>query len=246
MEPGIYNFDAIAYESVMIGFYSVWQGPENRVCDSLGIQKRNEISLGYSRDGFHFSRPTHEPFMKVNHAKESWNWGNMQSVCGVPIIVGDSLYFYASGRRLNEIHWDSHSSTGLATLRRDGFVSMSSDIKEGYLKTEKLQFDGKYLFVNCETTGYIKVEILDEKDIPIPGFTKEDCISFIGDKTKHQITWQKKKDVSELDGKIIRLKFYLSHGNLYSFWISPWKTGESRGYTAGGGPGLNGSGLDIH
>ena len=29
------------------------------------------------------------------------------------------------------------------------------------------------------------------------------------------------------------------------FWISPWDTGESRGYTGGGGPGLNPCGIDI-
>ena len=31
----------------------------------------------------------------------------------------------------------------------------------------------------------------------------------------------------------------------YAFWISPWDTGESRGYTGGGGPGLNPCGIDI-
>ena len=66
IEPQIYNFDAIAYESIILGQYCVWQGPENDVCDSLGIQKRNQIALGYSRDGFHFYRPTYEVFMGVN------------------------------------------------------------------------------------------------------------------------------------------------------------------------------------
>jgi hypothetical protein len=32
---------------------------------------------------------------------------------------------------------------------------------------------------------------------------------------------------------------------LYSFWISPWLSGASRGYTAGGGPGLDPKGIDI-
>ena len=57
VEPGIYNFDAIAYESIILGFYSAWAGPENKVCEQDKIQKRNVISLGYSRDGFHFCTP---------------------------------------------------------------------------------------------------------------------------------------------------------------------------------------------
>ena len=50
VDPGIYNFDVIPYESIMIGQYAAWAGPENDVCKRDGIQKRNVISLGYSRE----------------------------------------------------------------------------------------------------------------------------------------------------------------------------------------------------
>ena len=247
VEPGIYNFDAIPYESIMLGFYSAWAGPENRVCERDGIQKRNIISLGYSRDGFHFSRPTHQPFMNVNETDGAWNWGNMQSVNGVPLIVGDSLYFYASGRRLSKIMWDSHTSTGLATLRRDGFVSMHAGKKEGYLTTETLSFDGKYLFVNADVrAGKLAVEVLDEQGMPIEGFGVKDCVVMRKENsTKQLVTWKNQKDLTTLKGKKIHLKFYLTNGDLYAFWISPWSSGESRGYTAGGGPGLNSAGIDL-
>lgn len=249
VEPGIYNFDAIPYESVLLGFYSAWAGPENRVCEAEGIQKRNIISLGYSRDGFYFYRPTHQPFMNVNETDGAWNWGNMQSINGVPLIVGDSLYFYASGRRLSNIMWDSHTSTGLATLRRDGFVSMRSGKREGFLTTERLSFSGKYLFVNVNLHGRkssLVVEVLDANGSPVPGFTKKECIPLKQiNSTKQMLTWRNKKDLSELSGKELRLKFYLAEGDLYAFWISPWNSGESRGYTAGGGPGLDPSGIDT-
>ena len=246
VEPGIYNFDAIAYESIMLGYYSAWAGPDNTTCEKDGIQKRNVISLGYSRDGFHFSRPTHEPFMNVNETEGAWNWGNMQSICGVPIIVGDSLYFYSSGRRLNNIMWDSYTSTGLATLRRDGFASMRTGEKEGFLVTEKLTFDGKYLFVNADVKkGSLAIEVLDEQRNPIVGYTRKDCIVIKKkNSTRMLISWKGKDTLSALLGKNIHLKFYLTNGDLYSFWISPWKSGESRGFTSGGGPELNAIGID--
>ena len=249
VDPGIYNFDAIAYESIMLGFYSQWQGPENHIARGLMIPKRNEIMLGYSRDGFHFARPSHSPFMPVNETDGAWNYGNMQSVNGVPLIVGDSLYIYSSGRSKNGVWWDAGVSTGLATLRRDGFVSMRAGNKEGYLTTEKLSFDGKYFFVNADVKAkgaQLKVELLDADGNPIPGFTKRDCVVMRGaDKTKQLITWKGKQDLTELKGRTIRAKFYLTRGDLYAFWISPWETGESRGYTGGGGPGLNASGIDT-
>lgn len=248
VEPGIYNFDAIPYESIMLGFYSAWAGPENHICERDGIQKRNVISLGYSRDGFHFYRPTHQPFMNVNESEGAWNWGNMQSVNGVPLIVGDSLYFYSSGRRLSKIMWDSHTSTGLASLRRDGFVSMRAGSEEGYLLTENITFDGKYFFVNADVhnkKSSLLVELQDEHGTPIAGFTKKDCITVKRvDSTKYQISWKNNTNLEPLRGKIIRVKFYVRNADLYAFWISPWETGESRGYTAGGGPGLSPTGID--
>lgn len=249
VDPGIYNFDAIAYESIFLGFYSQWQGPENHIARSLLIPKRNEIMLGYSRDGFHFSRPSHQPFMAVNETEGTWNYGNMQSVNGVPLIVGDSLYIYSSGRSLNKVWWDAGVSTGLAILRRDGFVSMRAGKDEGYLTTEKLSFDGCYFFVNADVKdkkASLYVELLDENGNVIPGYSRKECLGMKKtDSTMYRVTWKGHDDLLSLAGKVIQAKFYLRQGDLYAFWISPWETGESRGYTAGGGPSLNAKGIDI-
>ena len=120
--------------------------------------------------------------------------------------------------------------------------------KEGVLVTEKLSFDGKYFFVNADVrnaNSLLSVELLDETGKLISGFTKDDCSLMQGlNSTKQLVTWKNNKDLSSLNGKIIRVKFYVKNGDLYSFWISPWETGESRGYTAGGGPGLSVDGID--
>lgn len=92
--PGIYNLDAIAYESIMLGFFSVWQGPENDVCSKDNVIKRNQIMVGYSRDGYSWQRDDMNPFMAVSDNRSDWNNGNLQSVVGAPLIVGDKLYFY--------------------------------------------------------------------------------------------------------------------------------------------------------
>lgn len=248
VEPGIYNFDAIPYESIMLGFYAAWAGPENNVCREESIQKRNVVSLGYSRDGFHFKRPTHQPFMNVNETEGAWNWGNMQSINGVPLVVGDSLYFYCSGRRLNNIMWDSYTSTGMATLRRDGFVSLHADKKGGYVVTEPITFDGKYLFVNADVKNkksQLTVEILDADGNPIAEYSGKNAVALKHtDSTKQLVSWRSGADLTALAGKTLRLRFTVVDGDLYSFWVSPWQTGESRGYTAGGGPGLSPTGID--
>ena len=238
--PGIYNLDATPYESIMLGFFTVWQGPENDVCEKDGVIKRNQIMLGYSRDGYSWYREDMNPFLAVSDNTTAWNNGNLQSAAGSPIIVGDELYFYLSGRRLeggNEI-----TTTGLATLRRDGFASMSGS---GELLTVPMKFTGEYFYVNADVKGSLRVEILDESGNAISGFSKDDCKSITGNSTKKLVEWKSNATLSSLKGKHIKVKFYLDNADLYSFWISPESTGESHGYTAGGGKGLNASGLDI-
>lgn len=238
--PGIYNQDAIPYESIMLGLFSVWQGPENDVCNRDGVIKRNQIMLGYSRDGYSWLREDMNPFLAVDENPTAWNNANLQSAVGSPIIVGDKLYFYLSGRKL--VDGSEIVTTGLATMRRDGFASMSGS---GELQTEPMRFKGKYFFVNADVRGNLLVEIQDRNGNAIEGFSRTDCMAVTGDGTRLAVTWKNGKTLEGLENTTVRVKFYLADGDIYAFWISDAETGESRGYTAGGGPGLNLSGQDI-
>lgn len=243
VDPAIYNQDAVPYESIMLGFFNVWQGPENDVATASGKPKRNQIMLGYSRDGYHWHRQDMNPFMKVGSNGTDWNAGNLQSVAGAPIIVDDKLYFYLSGRYVNNTGAEI-TSIGLAILRRDGFVSLDASGTEKTVTTELFKFNGSFFFVNARIIGNMKVELLDKDGNVLNGFSKTESQGFTGDATKVQIKWNGKSNVADLKGKAIRAKFYVTEGSLYSFWISPYETGESAGYTAGGGSGLSAKGID--
>lgn len=248
IRPQIYNHEAMPYEGCLIGYFTIWQGPENDACDRLNIQKRNEVLIGWSNDGFHWNREFKQPFLPVSDDFKAWNAGNVQSTAGNPLIVGDSLYFYISGRYNSKPVHDSNFATGLAILRRDGFVSLRAAMSEGCAVSDILLVNGGYFFVNadvCNKKGLLLVELQDENGIPIPGFTQKDCVAMKRiNSTKYQITWNANQNLESLKGKIVRVKFYLRDADLYAFWFSPWETGESRGYTAGGGPGLSLTGLD--
>ena len=248
IRPQIYNHEAMAYERSLIGYFTVWQGPENDACDSLLIQKRNEVLIGCTDDGFNWKREFKKTFIPVSENHDAWNAGTVQSTAGSPLIVGDSLYFYVSGRHNSRPQHASNFATGLAMLRRDGYVSLHSGKHEGTAVCTPVKIDGKYLFVNADVRSKksrLAVELLDEQGNVIPGYGKNDCIAMrAANSTKRMIVWKNRNDLSALAGKIVRMKFYLTDGDMYAFWISPWETGESMGYTAGGGPGLNKSGID--
>ena len=238
IEPQLYNLDAAAYESLLLGLFSIWQGPENDVMLKRGIEKRNEVLLGFSRDGFHWHRPDRQPFAPVEEKDGAWNWGNVQSAGGGCLVVDDLLYFYVSGREPRPA--GNRCTTGLALLRRDGFASMDATDAPGTLTTRPVRFSGKYLFVNVDSRGgSLAAEILDADSRVIMPFTRVNCKAVKSNKTLAPIEWKGAADLSELSGKNVRFRFYLEKGSLYAFWVSPEISGASHGYAAAGGPGFS-------
>lgn len=236
VQPQIYNLDAVGYESILLGAFSIFRG------HSEGRPKPNEVLLGFSRDGFHWTRPDRKPFIPVSEHSGDWNWVNVQSAGGVVLVVGDKLYFYVMG-------WAGTPGTirpgkgyvGLATLRRDGFASMDAGNSEGTLTTRPVRYKGQYLFVNADVpNGTLTVEVLDSRGKVIRPFSRDNCLPVSADKTLQHIRWQNTDDLSKLEGKDVRFRFYLTNGRLYAFWVSPERSGASHGYVAAGGPGFTG------
>jgi hypothetical protein len=235
IRPQLYNLDAVAYESLMVGFFTVWRGqPAHR-------HKPNNVVLGYSRDGWHWSRPDRRAFCPVSDRQGDWNANNVQSAGGGFLVVGDELYFYVSGRTgVVGTNKAGTLTTGLATLRRDGFASMDEDETGGSLTTRPVRFSGKLLFVNVTNPkGELRVEVLNENGQVIPRLAAENCIPIAADKTSQSVRWNGVEDLSSLVNQPVRFRFRLKNGRLYSFWVSPQSTGTSQGYVAAGGPGFS-------
>lgn len=236
--PDLYNLDATPYESLMLGLFTIH--PKVKSGDR---PKLNYVTLGYSRDGFHWHRPDRRPFLdNVNDNKAS-NYGNVQSAGGGCLVMGDKLYFYCSGRNSRKKKDDgSGGSTGLAILRRDGFASMNAGDKPGTLTTRLVTFKGRHLFVNFECAkGSLKAEILDAKGRVIEPFSLKNSIAFSKNSTLAELSWKSAKDLAKLRGKPVRFRFHLTNGKLYSFWVSATRNGASRGYVAAGGLGFTGN-----
>jgi len=229
----LYNLDAVAYESLLLGAFSINTANGD---PSTGRPKINQVKLGYSRDGFHWHRPDRRVFLPVSENTNAWNWGNVQSVGGVCLVVGDRLHFYVSGRT------GGTNSVGLAFLRRDGFASMDAGAGEGTLTTRPVRFTGKHLFVNLDNPqGELRVEVLNQAGQVLAPFTARACTPVTANRTLQMVRWKDVKDLSALGSEPVRFRFRLKNGHLYAFWVSQEPSGGSRGYLAAGGPGYSGN-----
>jgi hypothetical protein len=136
----------------------------------------------------------------------------------------------------------SGASIGLATLRRDGFASMDAGEKPATLTTRPIKFSGEHLFVNLDAPqGELRVEVLTLEDKNYGPFTAANCVPLRGDSTRQRVTWRGVESLARASNKNVKLRFTLTNGSLYSFWVTSDPNGASHGYVGAGGPGFNGT-----
>jgi len=73
-----------------------------------------------------------------------------------------------------------------------------------------------------------------------PGKVLAESKPLTADTTKQRIEWTGRADLAEFVGKPVRLRFHLTSGQLYAFWVTPDSAGASNGYVGAGGPAFSG------
>ena len=163
--------------------------------------------------------------------KKEWDWGYIiPYFTPDPIIVGDKIYIYYSGHDAK--HWwtwtgnppkldpnpkPPKKGVGLATLRIDGFVSVEAGPKGGTMTTRPFVFLGDTLTINANAKGgSLQVEALDAEGKPIDGFGLEQAVSLTADQITHKLAFKGHRDLHQLQGRPIRLRFHMKNAKLYS------------------------------
>lgn len=176
---------------------------------------RIHTELAWSRDGIHFERHPLRPRLLDYGPAGSWDDEMIFATSWVE--VGDEWRIYYAG-------WDGPHNTpernggiGLATLRKEGFVSLRGPAGGGVVCTRVLRWPGGKLLVNCAAPeGKVTVRVSDPDRKVIPGFNHADCVPFAGDETAAEITWRDAK-IDDLKAKDIRLEIFIEDADLYSF-----------------------------
>ena len=254
----LYNFDAVAYESVMLGVMEILHNTpgDNGDCMKVGLPKQTSLHFCFSRDGKTFV-PREEPDIAPSGwGSGKWDTGYLSPTGGICVIRDERLWFYYSGLRgdgecledsarwwMNGMY--SNGAIGVATLRRDGFAGMVADGR-GEIVTRPVAFTGKRLFVNADCLfGSVSAEILDVAGTPVPGYSEKDCTPLVAaDSTRTPLDFAG-GDLSRFAHRAVRIRFVLRCAALYSFWVSASGRGESGGYVAAGGPDYPGL-RDVH
>lgn len=166
-----------------------------------------------TRGGSVYDRTFMQSFIRPEIGLENWVSRSNYPVLNVVQTSSTELSVY-----VNESYAQPTAHIKRYSLRIDGFASLKGDFKGGEVITKPFVFKGKELEINYSTSaaGFVRVEIIDAKGKPIPGYTLNDSQEIIGNEIKRIVSWNSKSDVSSLAGKPVKLKIYMKDADLYS------------------------------
>ena len=141
------------------------------------------------------------------------------------LIDGKLRFYYWGTRRTDkrdgqeDIRWLMH--IGIASLRRDGFISLNAGDKTGTVTTRPLTFTGDRLFVIAEIAdgGSIRAAVLSSEGQPLPDYLLDDAMTIRNGAESIPVIWKQQVSIHRPANQHVRLQFQLRNAKLYSFWI---------------------------
>ncbi len=219
-----YGMTVAPYEGVYLGFLENFYYKQPYDLESKPAKHMQiDIQLAWSRDGIHWDRHPARPLFLETGPAGTYDWGMVFPPVGL-IEREDRIDFYYVGREQLHVRMPGNSHICLATLRKDGFVSIEAP-EEGFLLTRPLKHPGGRLHINAKTSakGSVRVAVrrgdgeLDGQWLPEWDYDR--TRTFTGDSTNQVMEWSGMEDLESLKGKSIRLQFQLREAHLYSFWF---------------------------
>lgn len=185
--------------------------------------ERVEPTFMASRDGVVFKRwldpviPESAPKDRGGNRSNYMAWGlvELPSRPNHYSVYASEAYYTGPDSRLRRFEY-----------RKDGFVSVRGGPEGGQLVTRPFLLDdlAERLVLNYQTksSGSIRVAIESRDGKVLDGYGKNDCLPMNGDALREQVAWKSGADISALDGKVVRLRFFLEEADLYSLQLQPW------------------------
>jgi hypothetical protein len=223
----IYGMPVFPYQGLYIGQPWIYHARYFRFGE-YSVEKLHEaqedsprtmdVQLAWSWDLVNWTRPPDRAAVIPRGAPGAWDSG-MIVTAHAPVVVGDELYFYYGG--CDGLHDQPRvrAAIGLATLRLDGFCSQRAGEQEGWLITRREPFHEPAVTINARTArdGFVSAEILDRQNQVVPGFSREDCLTFRGDSVRHVLKWKSGQFTADQARSDYKIRFWIKAGELYSY-----------------------------
>ncbi|MDG4826466.1 hypothetical protein O7635_31840 [Asanoa sp. WMMD1127] len=227
LEGQVYGMPVLPYESTYVGvpwmllITNFTHGSQASAGDGPVLPQ-----IAASRDLVDWSRPVRDPIIEPGRPG-AWDDGALYTASNVLVDDRSVTMYYGAfnaghgGQPTTEGAPTYTSGVGMATWRRDGFVSMTNASLPGVgdpgtLTTKPLVTDGKALRVNADVRpkGSLTVEVLDAAGQPLLT-----SLPVKGDHLDTQVRWTGGRSLADLAGQPVKLRFTLVDTDLYAYWV---------------------------
>jgi hypothetical protein len=179
--------------------------------------------LAWSGDGEHWSQVATHPVFLDRGPKGTWDHG-MVTLTESPVMVGDEMRFYYGGFEKDHNSSDNPAAIGLAVGERDRLVGLRpSGDDPGYVLTRPmLVSDAAELFVNAvlpEDGGTIRVELRDDDNRVLDGYSMEESDPVIESGYAQPVTWQGKQ-LGAVSIQEVRIRFEATNAEIFTFDVT--------------------------
>ncbi len=217
-----YGMSVFYKDGIFYGFLWIF---ETDMFDSVPWKFAGTVKseLVYSYDGLHWNR-THQPafsqrpigdygatdayLMNICESKDKQDW-----------FVASCLPYFEHGGTLYPDQLEREVTPQMNayyTLRmKPGRFCGLQSIGQGLVRTKKIFLKQPNLTINASAPrGEMKVQLTDLWYNPVPGFTFDDCIPFVGDDIAYSPRW-KNKSVEDLKGRAFGIEIQLNTGCVF-------------------------------
>ena len=237
-----YHMAVMPYEGLYLGFPMIFNPIGAIPPPHTSYTRINQVELAVSRDLRRWDRVGGRTlFIPIEHWDGARYDTSQVGMSGQPIVRenGEIWVYYIAcrmpssrdqyerfdgNRELYRLNVDprlfeDETTICIGKLRPDGFVSLDGGMA-GCVTSKPFVWKGEDLYVNVDARwGELYAEIVDLNMRPIPGFwvPLEQPPPLRGDHVRGRIDWKGKHD--RVFDEPVRVRFYLHHARLYSFWL---------------------------
>ncbi len=212
-----YGISVTIYEGIYIGLLWVFhiqsRGSQHGGKDIGSI----DIQLVSSRDGIDWRRVCDRSVFIPNGPDGAWDSKIIQAACRfIPWEDRILIFYNGSPYRHGEGRSRGNSRIGMATLRRDGFVSLDAGDEDGTMTTKPMEWTSSEMHLNVDAThGEVRAEILDIEGRSITGPSKV----ITGNHLDKTVSWPAYLDRATPPSKI-RARLSARNAKIYSYWFA--------------------------
>jgi len=196
-----------------------------------------DVQLGYSSDGINWERVGNRESVLPLGGQGSWDSHSVVPGTNAPIPDGERILVPYTGRDFkffvpaqflkSDIRRQQakgrQQAIGLATIRKDGWVSLEAGRVEGTVVTQKLPLTKPMkleLNVDCYG-GYIAVDVIADAIgkyfEPVPGYEADASRMEHVDSICQPVTWGEREVVEPIAEQSCFLRFTMRQGSLFSY-----------------------------